>query len=316
MLRTNAVLIVVLIASAINGAGAAACDAKRSVTNATPTPVENNSPGATPTPTPTATPERGGEGTMSGEIKTLAEGQYGRVEEAFIAVARDVETYAALRGLVGDGLPEMKAGYFDENTVIAAFLGARNTGGYSVAVSGSGTDGVRLAEQKPPPGGITSQALTAPFKVITVPRVGDRTLPIEAGDNWTRALRSSQVKSGEFTTGGGFAGRFETFRLEGTLGTLRHDNLITFAFDLKSAGAEKARALRNYATGRIESDGTVRIARLDAGTLVDQPNDGLRATGRFTPSDANLSLTFEPHPTLIADGYGGNGKLEAEGGKR
>lgn len=318
MLRMNAIVIVALMLLAMNGAGGAACNAKQQgrVTEATPTPPENKNATATlPTPTPTVTPERGGEETVSTEIKTLAEGQYGRVEEAFVAVARDAETYAALRGLVGE-LPDVKADFFDGNTVVAAFLGTRNTGGYGVTVTGSATEGIRLAEKKPQPGGFTTQALTAPFKVVSVPHVGHRTLPIEAGEPWSRALRSYQVKSSDFTSGGGFAGRTETFRLEGTLGTLRHNNLVTFAFDLKSAGAQKERALRNLATGKLATDGGVRVGRLDAGTLVDQPNDGLRATGRFTANDANLSLTFEPHPTNISDGFGGSGKLEAESRKQ
>ena len=315
MLPTNVILSLALVALTLSGANTAACRAKqeeRATGATTPTPVENRNANPAP-PAPAATPERDAEGNVIGEIKTLAEGQNAPVEDAFIVVARDGETYAALRALVG-GLPDMKADFFDENTVVAAFLGTRNTGGYSVEVSGSGTNGVRLAEKTPTPGGLTSQALTAPFKVVSVPRVGDRTLPIEVGETWTRALRSYQVKSGGFTTGGGFAGIFESFSLEGTLGTLRHGSLITVVFNLKSVGAEKERALRNIATGKVDG-GNVSLPRLDAGTLVDQPNDGLRATGRFTPGDASLSLVFEPHPTRIADGYGGNGKLEADGVK-
>ncbi|HEV2761778.1 MAG TPA: hypothetical protein VGV38_02195, partial [Pyrinomonadaceae bacterium] len=69
--------------------------------------------------------------------------------------------------------------------------------------------------------------------------------------------------------------------------------------------------LRAFATGSAGDGGSFWLPRLDAGTLVDPPNGGLRATGQLSDADGKLSVTFEPLPDNIADGFEGSGKLEA-----
>src|SRR5947209_7717951 len=69
-----------------------------------------------------------------GDLKVLAEGSVSPINTSFVGVFRDAETYASLRGQAVN-LPELKADFFKSNIVIAAFLGERNTGGYSIAMA-------------------------------------------------------------------------------------------------------------------------------------------------------------------------------------
>lgn len=265
----------------------------------------------TPLPTPT-TPAREGERvTTGGEMKVLAGGMNGSVDEAFVAVVRDAQTYAALRAVVGQ-LPEMNAEAFKTNAVVAAFLGMRRTGGYGVEITRTGEDTLRFAETTPPKGAITSQALTAPFKVVSVALNEQASLKIETGEAWTRAMRPYRVKEGEFESSGGFAGRGEKFALGGELRIGRLGKLVSVVFMLKTTGDARARALQTIATGTTTDAHSFTVPRLEGGSLVEWPNGGLRATGRFNGNAAdNLTLSFDPLPSIYSDGFNGTGKLEA-----
>src|SRR5437764_175538 len=67
------------------------------------------------------------------ELKIIAEGSQSSITKSFIAVIRDAETYEALRRAAGN-LPDTNVD-FDSHILIAAFLGERNTGGYSVEMA-------------------------------------------------------------------------------------------------------------------------------------------------------------------------------------
>jgi hypothetical protein len=58
--------------------------------------------------------------------------------------------------------------------VAAVFLGARPTGGYGVEITGTRRDGdtlvVEFVERRPGPDAIVTQALTAPYHIVTLPR--------------------------------------------------------------------------------------------------------------------------------------------------
>lgn len=244
------------------------------------------------------------------EMRTLAEGSYGPVEETFVAVARDAETYAALRGLVR-GLPELSADHFKANAVVAAFLGTRRSGGYGVSATRAPDGSLRVAEVTPAKDSINTMALTEPFKVVSVPETEGAPLRLELGEAWAAAARAYRVREGQFTQSGGIAGRIEEYRLSGEVRVARLNQLVTCIFDLEGAGTTRPRALRTTATGLARDGAGFQLPRLDSGSLVDHPEGGLRAEGAFANGGGRLTLTFKPLPSNVADGFQGSGKLEA-----
>ena len=252
-----------------------------------------------------AGPLGGREATVS---EVVAEGQYSGVSGAFVAVVRDAGTYAALRGVVGE-LPKRSAEFFESNAIVAAFLGMRPTKGYGVMVSSLAGGVLRISEATPSGGAKSPGVPPSPFKVVSVQMNDGANLDLEVDDAW-KAMRPYRVSEGEFASRGGIVGRTETFRLEGDVRLARLRNLVTFAFDLKSAGPNRSRRLRSFATGIADSSGGFRVLRLQGGGLVGWPNGGLRATGRLTNSN-RLALSFEPLPSDVSDGFEGRGKLEA-----
>jgi len=301
--------IAVVLALALNGVGVAACDAGQNG-NAPQSASQKNEPKVKPTPVMTGTPVRVEKRAMNDGMKVLAEGAYGNVSEAFIAVVRDAEGYAALRALAGN-LPEVNADLFRTHAVVAAFLGTRTTGGYKVNITREANNALRISEAAPPQGAITTQALTAPFKIVSVPVNDGNSLVLQTGEVWQSASRPYNVKEGEFVSAGGIAGLKEQFRLEGNLHVARLGNLITISFALKSAERGKPRSLMTLATGITKDDGSFTIPRLDAGTLIDSPNGGLQAAGQLTDNGESFSLKFTPLPSRASDSFSGTGNLEA-----
>ncbi|HYO91186.1 MAG TPA: protease complex subunit PrcB family protein, partial [Pyrinomonadaceae bacterium] len=238
MLRIRTGVIVLLLSLGLQGAGSAGCGTKRNeaqqnVNQSNNNNVANNNAlnnNAVAEPTPGRVEE-----AVSDELKILAGGAYGKVNDAFVVVARDAETYAALRELV-DNLPQVSADFFKKNIVVAAFLGQRRTGGYGVEITLAENNRLRVSSTSPPAGSMTTQALTAPFKVISIPDLEHRSLSIEIGPAWNNETRPYRVSSGDFTTGGGFAGRIERLQLAGDIRVSRLGKLATFVFDLKSSG--------------------------------------------------------------------------------
>src|SRR2546423_2255890 len=80
----------------------------------------------------------------NGDLKVVAEGSVSPIKTTFVAVVRDAETYAALRALAGN-LPALNEEFFRSNLIVAAFLGERNTGGYSIAISREPNGQIRIA---------------------------------------------------------------------------------------------------------------------------------------------------------------------------
>jgi hypothetical protein len=299
MLRIRTSLIVLLVSLGVNGGGAAGCGKKQRASQ-----PGNDNVAAQPTPARV-------EETVSDEIKELAGGAYGKVTDAFVVVAREAETYAALGELV-ENLPQLKPDFFRQHMVVAAFLGRRNTGGYGVQITKAADNRLRVSSASPPAGSMTTQALTAPFKVVSVPINETRSMTIEVAPEWNDEARPYRVSSGEFMTGGGFAGRFEKLQLAGGISVSRLGRLATFVFDLKSTGGAKARSLQDAATGLVGAQGDISGAVVDAGTLVDFPRSPLGIKGAFAENEDRLSLSFESLPSNVADGYSGQGKLDAK----
>ena len=304
MLKMRTSLAMALLSLLLNSAGAAGCGTKQSEA------TQNVKPGKTEAAPAKPTPMQVKEGSSLGEVKVLGAGGYSRMSDAFVIVARDAETYAALQREMGVNLPAMNADFFKTNAVIAAFLGMRRTGGYSVEITRT-AGGLRISEKTPPADAMTTQALSSPFKVVSVLAAVESSIPVELDNAWQAAMRPYRVASGEFITGGGLIGRAEKFPFEGDIRVMRQGNLATFAFDLKSAGGAKTRGLKDTVTGVVQQDGRVSIAHLDAGSFVESPRDPLRVTGEFMDSENKLTLALKSWPSNLADGFSGQGKLEA-----
>jgi hypothetical protein len=315
MLKARTCVLLALLSLALNGGGAAGCGSKGNPATQNINGPENRNTTTSPTPARDVDVDSSGGGTVKGEIKVLAEGGYSQVNDAFVAVARDAETYAAIRELA-KGLPEMSADFFQHNAVVAAFLGQRRTGGYGVRITRAADGKVQLEQDSPAKGSMTTQALSAPFKIVSVPTGEsdfrfENTLSLEIGAAWQAAMRPYRVSAGEFRMFGGFAAHSESFGLTGDLRVMRAGSLATFVFDLKSSGGKKARVLQEVASGLVQKNNQVLINYLEAGTLVDRPRSALRAQGSFTGREDGISLAFDSLPSNISDGYGGEGKLEA-----
>ena len=239
--------------------------------------------------------------------KILVEGSQSKVEPPFVFVARDAETYALIRSLV-EGLPESSTIDFGKSAVVAAFAGTKNTGGYSVKINQS-TDKVTINVNAPPKGGMTTQVITYPFQIVSVPMTADQALNVEMPPEWASQIQTYRVSKAVFEYTGGIGGINKKFDAEGTVGVLNFGEHSTYIFNLVGKGKDSNRKLSETVSGIKKDRGIIEIARLDAGTFVEIPRPPLKATGEIT--DKKLTLSFESLPPTVSDGYLGNGKLEA-----
>ena len=289
-----------LVSLGLCGAGAPACSAKQKGARQDDGPANNMMPQRQGSAQAVAGQEstRGQEG----EMKVLAEGSYGEMGP-FVAVAREPRVYAVLRGMA-PSLPELDADFFKSNAVAAVFIGQRNTGGYAVEIRHEGGGLLLVSEHAPPADAITTQVITHPFKVVSVPvKEGERVALVLQGGLAAGLLRPYRVASGELTSDGPHAG--ERLRLEGGLGLARHEALLTIFFDLKGASRRRRAVLHATATGFVEADGRFTIAGFDSRALAAGAAGPLRVTGRLTGDGERLQLTFESAAS------GAVGKLEA-----
>lgn len=266
-------------------------------------------------------PERAENQKMEGDFKVLVSGNHSSVEQPFVVVARDAETYRELRALETN-LPEQTADFFKTNAVVAAFLGERRTGGYGINVRRAEGGGVLVTASSPAKDGIVTQVLTSPSKIVVVPVADSGRLDVNADEAFTTGMRLFKVTSGDFTMSGGVAGRSLQFGLGGTVRIGQLGKVVSVAFALRGADEGKARELKAIAS-EIASDvlpvtktsaageqkGFV-LAKLDAGSLVDYPRSPLRATVQFVGND-RLTISFQSQPSNLADGFTGIGSLEA-----
>lgn len=242
--------------------------------------------------------------TQPGEIKTLAEGSYGKAEQPFLFVARDAETYARLKSMI-DALPPASEINFSSQAVIAAFAGTKNTGGYSVEIKKSG-EKISIAVNSPPPGAIVTEALTMPYKIGVVETAN--ALNLDVSENWKKAAQTYKVSTGDFEYSGGFAGRRKAFAADGTIEVYQMGDLVTLDFNLAGKGEDKAMKLTDTASG-VLTNGNLALPRLDAGTFSEGPRPPLKVSGAM--KNEKLNLNFEPLPSVIADGFQARGRLEA-----
>lgn len=240
------------------------------------------------------------------DYKILARGGFSNVETPFVFVARDAETYALLGSLI-ENLPPSADIDFSNTAVVAAFAGQKNTGGYSVAIRPEG-EKIIINLKEPLKGEMTMQVFTTPFQVAAIPVMQSKRLPLEIPTAWTNQVQNFQVSKSDFESSGGFAGRTKKISAGGTIGVLRYNELATFIFDLSGKGTEKSLKLSDVVSGVIKN-GNVTVSRLNAGTFAETPRPPLKASG--TLKDKRLSLSFESHPPIAADGFTLRGTLEA-----
>ena len=248
--------------------------------------------------------------TPSQELKVLAEGFHSSITTPFVAVVRDSETYAALVKLENN-LPHLGEDFFRSSAIIAAFVGERKTGGYSVEITLEGKAGIRVREKAPAKGVMVTQMITSPFKVVSVAVTGASPILVAIDDPRNGRIQPYHLTSGTFTMSGGIAGSVEEFGLEGKVSVMRLGGLATFSFLLKNSGETNEHLLLDWVTGIVDSNGAIAIHKLSAMSLIKQPNSGLRADGRFSHHDNSLNLQFTSLPSMIADGYSGTGRIEA-----
>ena len=245
----------------------------------------------------------------TGDLKVLAEGSVSPINTSFVGVFRDAETYAALRAQATN-LPDLKADFFKSNLVIAAFLGERNTGGYSIAMVQEPSGKIRIAEKAPPKDAIVSQMITSPFKLVSMPTNGTPPVQLSLDERFNQRAQLYRLSSGSFTVSGGFAGRTEQYKLVGKLQVMRLAGVVSIGCAIVSEGASREHSLRDFATG-VASGDSVAISKLSRGTLVDSPSGDLTVSAKFAEKN-RLLIDLTTGPVTVPDGYSGKGMLEAE----
>lgn len=243
------------------------------------------------------------------ELKVLAEGFQSAIKNSFVALVRDADTYAALTNLDGN-LPKLDDAFFKTKVVVAAFLGERNTGGYSVEISRDAA-AIRVMEKMPGKDMMVTQMITSPFKIVAVEGVSNPPVWLALDDAWQSRMSVFHVTNARFTMSGGIAGTREEFSLGGAIGVLRAGNLATLQFRLIAPATKKRRALIEHATGVVGSDNNIKVSRMSADSFIDPPNTGLQADGMFSDGGKKLLLNLLSRPSMIADGYSGWGSVEA-----
>ena len=250
------------------------------------------------------------------ELKVVAEGSQSTITKSFIAVIRDAETYEALRRAAGN-LPDTRVD-FNSHILIAAFLGERNTGGYSVemAIEVVGSFDappthpfISVKEKAPQKGTMVPQLITYPFKVVSLevnPTVG---IVIAPDSPWQQSMQHYVVTGGSFTMTGGIAGRTDQFKPQGNLWIVRQGKLASVMFVVFTTDKWRT-TLTDFATGVVDPNASIKINRMSADTFVNPPSSGLKATIKSV-AEGKLLVSLTSLPSLIADGYNGIGTIEA-----
>jgi hypothetical protein len=93
---------------------------------------------------------------------------------------------------------------------------------------------------------------------------------------------------------------------------MRSNKLATFVFNMKGEAEGKTHTLLGVTTGVVEDDGRLTISHLNGGDqLLSPPHADLGATGQFTDEEGKLALTLKTAPATVADGFSGDGSIEA-----
>jgi len=107
-------------------------------------------------------------------MESIARGTCSGIEDVLQQVVRDQAAWTDLWTRHSSNVqppPAEPAVDFDAQTVIAIFTGTKNSGGYSVEIKSVEGGKVTFTTTSPPPGGITTQALTQPHHIVKVPKI-------------------------------------------------------------------------------------------------------------------------------------------------
>jgi hypothetical protein len=112
------------------------------------------------------------------KMRTIAQGNFSGVQMPTQIVVTNATQWQELwakhsaQRTPAEKAPEIN---FDQETVLFAALGRRNSGGYKIEISdvkrAGDTTEVIVNIHAPKPGGIRLQALTAPFHIVGIPKV-------------------------------------------------------------------------------------------------------------------------------------------------
>ncbi|HEY0546466.1 MAG TPA: DUF885 family protein [Pyrinomonadaceae bacterium] len=116
-----------------------------------------------------------GEDTRVVDFTVLATGAWSSYEGArYLELVSNQADWQRVWRTVGGGDRPMPEVNFNTRAVVVVYQGRKNTGGYSIAVEEIRRTGANLIlkvkEQSPRPGEITTDALTSPFVVVSIPR--------------------------------------------------------------------------------------------------------------------------------------------------
>jgi hypothetical protein len=110
-------------------------------------------------------------------ISEIAKGQQCGITTQRFEVIRDSSSFTKLWRSHSDGFspaPEQPVVDFDQNMVIAAFLGERNSGGHSIEITGvaelADSIAVNVKGTLPGAGCMLTMAVTQPYHVVTIPK--------------------------------------------------------------------------------------------------------------------------------------------------
>lgn len=112
---------------------------------------------------------------------TVDKGYYSGIEESMTVIITDPVAFAALwaRHVSGQSpTPPVPAVDFNQDSVLAVYLGERKTGGYDVevvAIRMADSKVTATIQRKTPRGDTGTGATTQPYHIVKIPRVPDRT---------------------------------------------------------------------------------------------------------------------------------------------
>ncbi len=241
-------------------------------------------------------------------LEVLAKGNYSGIEEAFIFVAKNKDDLSSLTGLI-DNLEIKKKVDFEKNVVIAAFAGGHRTGGFSVEFEET-EQSLFINLNSPPKDAMVTQALTQPFKIVSVPLEKWKTKKIEFSKTWKRKAQVYEVKEGTFEFSGGIAGIRKEFDTEGTVTVFRLNKFATVILNLKGTGKEKERTFYEVMSGKVKDDILI-FNDLNGGSFIDSPHPPLKAMTTLYDKKLVISFSTENEKFPVSDGFEGRGSLEA-----
>ena len=117
--------------------------------------------------------------------RTIDKGDQSNIDEPKQLVVRDAAAWRALWQQHAPDRP-LPAVDFSKESVVAMFMGSRNTAGYAVTIisttEGGGALIVKYRETRPQAGGVTAQVLTFPYHIVAIPKATATNVKFEKVD--------------------------------------------------------------------------------------------------------------------------------------